>query len=142
MRRSPGGARPGRGSPEARLDWGTPSPDVRLSPRRNHGAVPAVLDVRGLRCPLPLLRARRALAELRAGEALLVLATDPEAPIDLAALASDEGRAFVQERAGDGEWRLTLGPPPPPRDVGTVLPPASAPGGNLPPQEPDEEEQP
>ena len=134
---SPGPRLP-RGAPRP----GTPSPTCGLSPRRDHEAMPAVLDVRGLRCPLPLLRARRALAELGAGEALLVLATDPEAPIDLAALASDEGRAFVQERAGDGEWRLTLGPPPPPRDVGTVLPPASAPGGNLPPQEPDEEEQP
>ena len=85
---------------------------MRLRPRAIMDGMPAVLDVRGLRCPLPLLRARRALAGLAAGEARLVLATDPEAPIDLAALAADEGRAFVQERAGDGEWRLTLGPAP------------------------------
>ncbi len=66
-----------------------------------------VIDARGLLCPLPLLRARAALASLAPGEALVVLATDPEAPIDLAALAADEGRAFTQERSG-GEWRLTL----------------------------------
>jgi hypothetical protein len=36
-----------------------------------------------------------------------VLATDPEAPIDLAALAADEGRAFTQS-VTDGVWRLTL----------------------------------
>jgi tRNA 2-thiouridine synthesizing protein A len=65
------------------------------------------LDARGLRCPLPLIRARAALNEMTAGETLVVLATDPEAPIDLAALAADEGHELVQER--DGEvWRLTL----------------------------------
>ena len=36
-----------------------------------------------------------------------MLATDPEAPLDLAALAADAGRAFARERAG-GEWRITL----------------------------------
>jgi tRNA 2-thiouridine synthesizing protein A len=71
--------------------------------------VPHVLDARGLRCPLPLVRARQALAALPAGETLVVLATDPEAPIDLAALAADGGRAFKQERA-DGVWRLILAP--------------------------------
>jgi tRNA 2-thiouridine synthesizing protein A len=68
---------------------------------------PQLLDVRGLLCPLPLIRARQALAALPAGEALVVLATDPEAPIDLAALAADTGREFTQERL-DEAWRLTL----------------------------------
>jgi tRNA 2-thiouridine synthesizing protein A len=65
------------------------------------------LDVRGLSCPIPLIRARRALAELAEGEALVVLATDPEAPIDLAALAADEGHGFGREDL-EGGWRLTL----------------------------------
>jgi tRNA 2-thiouridine synthesizing protein A len=65
------------------------------------------LDARGLSCPLPLLKARQALAGLASGDTLVVLATDPEAPIDLAALAADEGHGF--ERAQDaGCWRLTL----------------------------------
>jgi hypothetical protein len=38
----------------------------------------------------------------------VVLATDPEAPIDLAALAADAGLAFAQERDGEA-WRLVLG---------------------------------
>ncbi len=63
-----------------------------------------LLDVRGLLCPLPLIRARQA---LEPGVTLTVLATDPEAPIDLAALAADEGRAFTQS-VTDGVWRLTL----------------------------------
>ena len=37
-----------------------------------------------------------------------MLATDPEAPIDLAALAADTGRAFVAASATDGVWRLAL----------------------------------
>jgi TusA-related sulfurtransferase len=41
------------------------------------------------------------------GETLIVLATDPEAPIDLAALAADDGHTFAREQRGD-EWALTL----------------------------------
>ena len=47
-----------------------------------------LVDARGLLCPLPLLRARSALASLGEADSLLVLATDREAPIDLAALAT------------------------------------------------------
>jgi hypothetical protein len=36
-----------------------------------------------------------------------VLATDPEAPLDLAALAADEALAYASEREGDA-WRITL----------------------------------
>jgi tRNA 2-thiouridine synthesizing protein A len=65
------------------------------------------LDARGLSCPLPLVKARAALAELAPGDVLVVLATDPEAPIDLAALAADEGRAFSARREA-GHWHLEL----------------------------------
>jgi N-acetylglucosamine kinase-like BadF-type ATPase/TusA-related sulfurtransferase len=71
--------------------------------------VPHVVDARGLRCPLPLVRARQALAALAREETLVVLATDPEAPIDLAALAADAGRGFLARRDGE-EWRLELAP--------------------------------
>ena len=57
------------------------------------------------RCPL--VKARAALAELGPDDVLVVLATDPEAPIDLAALAADRGRAFAAEREAD-HWRLVL----------------------------------
>jgi TusA-related sulfurtransferase len=45
------------------------------------------------------------MAELSAGELLLVLATDPEAPIDLAAWAAEEGHVFRE--IGPGEFELT-----------------------------------
>jgi tRNA 2-thiouridine synthesizing protein A len=63
-----------------------------------------VLDVRGLQCPIPLLRAREA---LKAADALVVLATDPEAQIDLRALAVDEGLECTVVEDGAG-WRITL----------------------------------
>ena len=71
------------------------------------GRVERVLDVRGLNCPIPLIRARAALAELAPGDTLVVLATDPEAPIDLAALAADEGHA-LETRREPHQWRLVV----------------------------------
>ena len=65
------------------------------------------LDVRGLRCPVPYVRAKALVPALGAGDVLVVLATDPEAPVDLGALAADEGLDFGCERDGAG-WRLTL----------------------------------
>ena len=66
-----------------------------------------VVDARGLSCPLPLIKARAALAGLQPGVTLVVLATDPEAPIDLAALAADRGLRLTTCREVD-HWRLVL----------------------------------
>jgi len=72
------------------------------------------LDVRGLACPLPLVKARAALGVAEPPGVLVVLATDPEAPIDLAALAADTGRSFQAHREPD-HWRLVLTGPARPR---------------------------
>jgi tRNA 2-thiouridine synthesizing protein A len=69
--------------------------------------MPQLLDARGLLCPLPALKARRALAALAPGDTLVVLATDPEAPVDVGALAAEGGHGFEVAREADG-WRLTL----------------------------------
>jgi tRNA 2-thiouridine synthesizing protein A len=61
------------------------------------------VDARGLACPLPLVLAKRSMTELAAGEVLVVLATDPEAPIDLAAWAADAGHTFKERAAGEYE---------------------------------------
>jgi tRNA 2-thiouridine synthesizing protein A len=52
------------------------------------------LDVRGLRCPVPYVKARALVGRLAPGETLVVLATDPEAPVDLGALAAEEELEF------------------------------------------------
>jgi tRNA 2-thiouridine synthesizing protein A len=87
------------------------------------------LDARGLHCPLPLVKARAALAALAPGDVLVVLATDPEAPIDLAALAADGGHALQTVRES-AHWRLVLtkaadpASPPAHGEAGRELPPA------------------
>jgi tRNA 2-thiouridine synthesizing protein A len=68
--------------------------------------VPTV-DARGLVCPLPLVKTKLAMERLVAGEVVTVLATDPEAPIDLAAWADEEGHGFRE--LGPGEYELTKG---------------------------------
>ena len=66
-----------------------------------------LVDARGLLCPLPLLRARAALGTIGSRDVLVVLATDREAPIDLAALAADVGRECTVSSV-DGVWRVEL----------------------------------
>jgi tRNA 2-thiouridine synthesizing protein A len=68
------------------------------------------VDARGLACPLPLTMARRRMTELAGGESMLVLATDPEASIDLAAWAEDEGHAYSEHpREGWTEFVIRKG---------------------------------
>lgn len=75
-----------------------------------------VLDVRGMRCPVPYVRAKALVPELAPGETLTIFFTDKEAPIDLAALAHE---AQLIYELGDGEVRLRRPPrpgaDPPPR---------------------------
>ena len=67
----------------------------------------ATVDARGLACPLPLALAKRAMDGLGPGQTLVVLATDPEAPIDLGAWAAREGHACLQrECEGWSEFEL------------------------------------
>lgn len=50
-----------------------------------------VLDVKGLNCPLPVLRVQKRMRDLPAGEVLRILATDPGAPRDIAAFCEAQG---------------------------------------------------
>jgi tRNA 2-thiouridine synthesizing protein A len=55
----------------------------------------ATLDATHLRCPLPVLRARKALAGMAPGQVLRVLATDPMAAVDLPHFAAEAGHAYL-----------------------------------------------
>lgn len=55
-------------------------------------------DLRGLKCPLPVLRTRKALAGLRSGDILLVTCTDPLAAIDIPNLLRQTGDALEETR--------------------------------------------
>jgi tRNA 2-thiouridine synthesizing protein A len=50
-----------------------------------------VLDLRGLKCPLPALRTRKALTKVAAGDVLIVECTDPLAEIDIPNLMNETG---------------------------------------------------
>ncbi len=60
------------------------------------------LDLRGLACPLPVLKARKALLELAPGQRLLVEASDPLAAIDIPHFCAEAGhRLIAAEQRGD-----------------------------------------
>jgi tRNA 2-thiouridine synthesizing protein A len=63
---------------------------------------PTVLDTKGLRCPLPVLRARKALKALTAGDVLEVHATDPGSVKDFKAFCETTGDALLASNETDG----------------------------------------
>lgn len=68
----------------------------------------ALVDARGLSCPLPLVKARQALMLLPAGATVCVLATDPAAPRDFEEFAEATGHGLGEPVETDGVYRLVL----------------------------------
>ena len=62
------------------------------------------LDTRGLNCPLPILKAKKALAEMQAGEMLRVVSTDPGSIRDFQAFARQTGHELVEQISGGVEF--------------------------------------
>jgi tRNA 2-thiouridine synthesizing protein A len=62
------------------------------------------LDTRGLNCPLPILKAKKALAELTSGQVLKVVATDPGSVRDFQAFARQTGNELVQQSTQGDEF--------------------------------------
>ncbi len=56
------------------------------------------LDVKGLNCPLPILRTKKALAEMETGQVLRVRATDPGSVKDFAAFAKQTGNELLEQK--------------------------------------------
>jgi len=67
---------------------------------------PTLLDLRGLRCPLPALKTRKALSRLQPGERIAVECTDPLAVIDIPHLVATTGD--VLEDTGKSEGIVTF----------------------------------
>ena len=69
---------------------------------KDMNSVPELLDLRGLKCPLPALMARRYLKRAQAGANVVVLTDDPMAPIDVPHMCRTEGFEVLSvERDGD-----------------------------------------
>jgi tRNA 2-thiouridine synthesizing protein A len=66
------------------------------------------LDAQGLKCPLPVLRARKAMRDLPPGGLLRVLATDPAAPRDFRAFCDETGYALVDTAEAGGVYTVTI----------------------------------
>lgn len=67
----------------------------------------AEIDARGLRCPMPVLRAARRLRQLPGGAVLKVLADDPMAEIDMPHFCAEAGHEMIATRA-EGTARAYL----------------------------------
>jgi TusA-related sulfurtransferase len=62
------------------------------------------IDTRGLNCPLPILKAKKALAELVTGQVLKVLATDPGSVRDFQAFARQTGNELIEQTSEGDEF--------------------------------------
>ena len=62
------------------------------------------LDTRGLNCPLPILKAKKALADMRSGEVLRIVATDPGSMRDFQAFARQTGNELLEQTSANDEF--------------------------------------
>lgn len=66
------------------------------------------LDARGLNCPLPILRAKKALNGMTSGQTLHILATDPGAVKDFQAFAKQTGNDLLSQAEANKEFTFFL----------------------------------
>ena len=69
---------------------------------------PVVVDAKGLNCPMPLLKAKKALNELSAGALLKVLATDPGSVRDFEVFSRQSGHALLESLREDDTYIYLL----------------------------------
>ena len=62
------------------------------------------IDTRGLNCPLPILKAKKALADMASGDVLKVVATDPGSVRDFQAFARQTGNELIEQNASNDEF--------------------------------------
>ena len=66
------------------------------------------LDLKGLDCPMPLLKAKKALNEMAPGALLRVIATDPGSVRDFEVFSRQSGNELVESVSSEGEFRYLL----------------------------------
>ena len=69
---------------------------------------PMTLDLTGLKCPLPVLKARRVIKAMSAGAELVVLADDPAAPLDFDHFCQTGGHQLVESLASGGVFTMRI----------------------------------
>jgi tRNA 2-thiouridine synthesizing protein A len=66
------------------------------------------LDARGLNCPLPILRCKKALADMSPGQVLRIVATDPGSVKDFQAFSRQTGNQLLSSEELNGEFRFYM----------------------------------
>jgi len=66
------------------------------------------LDTRGMNCPLPILRTKKTLSAMTAGEILAVTATDPGSLKDMQAFCKQTGNELIASSANQGEFEFLI----------------------------------
>lgn len=66
------------------------------------------LDTSGLNCPLPILRAKKALAAMQDGQVLRVIATDPGSVLDFEAFSRQTGNELLESREEAGRFYFAM----------------------------------
>jgi tRNA 2-thiouridine synthesizing protein A len=71
-------------------------------------AIARTLDLKGLSCPLPIVKTAKAMKELAPGDLVEALATDPGSVADFAAWATSTGNELIEQTAEDGVFRFVI----------------------------------
>lgn len=66
------------------------------------------VDARGLNCPLPILRTKKALNDMKSGQLLRVVATDPSSQRDFEAFSRQTGNTLVEQSVEEGTFTYLL----------------------------------
>lgn len=66
------------------------------------------LDARGLNCPLPILRAKKALTDMASGQVLRIVATDPGSVRDFEAFSRQTGNVLLSQSAAEKEFTFFM----------------------------------
>ncbi len=62
------------------------------------------IDTRGMNCPLPILKAKKALADMSTGDVLKIVSTDPGSVRDFQAFARQTGNELVEQTSANDEY--------------------------------------
>ncbi len=73
-----------------------------------NAATELVYDLRGLKCPLPVLKTRRRLKTMRSGSELLIETSDPLASVDIPHLCNEEGHELVRSERTETGHRFLI----------------------------------
>jgi tRNA 2-thiouridine synthesizing protein A len=68
----------------------------------------AVLDAKGLNCPLPILKAKKALKDVPTGGTLEIIATDPGSVADFQAFCRTTGNELLESSSSDGVYTFLI----------------------------------